>query len=328
MIDSGGMLALVMFACLCAAIMAGYPVAFTLAGVALLFAGIAAILTNAGLIDVFIDPSFVTLLPERMFGLIKNDVLLAVPMFILMGVLLERSRVAEDLLESMGKLFGKTRGGLGLSVILVGALLAASTGIVGATVVTMGLLSLPTMLARGYDARLATGTIAASGTLGQIIPPSIVLVLLGDVMGNAYQEAQQAQGLFAFAPLSVGHLFAGALLPGLGLVVLYMLYAAVTAWLKPDSAPALVEDGPREDGLMFKALKAMVPPVVLILAVLGSILTGLATPTEAAAIGAVGALLLGGLRCCNGPSKGLIIAALFSLAILIILALSGTVFEA
>ncbi|MEO0412753.1 MAG: TRAP transporter large permease subunit [Pseudomonadota bacterium] len=328
MIDSGGMLALVMFGCLCAAIMAGYPVAFTLAGVALLFAGIAAILASAGLIDVFIDPTFVTLLPERIFGLIKNEVLLAVPMFILMGVLLERSRVAEDLLESMGKLFGKTRGGLGLSVILVGALLAASTGIVGATVVTMGLLSLPTMLARGYDTRLATGTIAASGTLGQIIPPSIVLVLLGDVMGNAYQEAQQAQGLFAFAPLSVGHLFAGALLPGLGLVALYMLYVAVIAWLSPERAPALVDDGPREDGLALKAVKAMIPPIVLILAVLGSILTGLATPTEAAAIGAVGALLLGGLRCCDGRGKGLIIAALVSLAVLIILALSGTVFEA
>ncbi len=328
MIDAGGVLALIMFAALCAAIMAGYPVAFTLAGVALAFAGLAAVLANAGVIDVFVDPSFVTLLPERMFGLIKNEVLLAVPMFILMGVLLERSRVARNECRHGIRPGGNRRGGLGLSVILVGALLAASTGIVGATVVTMGLLSLPTMMSRGYDARLATGTIAASGTLGQIIPPSIVLVLLGDVMGNAYQEAQQAQGIFAFAPLSVGHLFAGALLPGLGLVALYMLYAAVTAWLKPESAPPLVGEGEREDGLITKALAAMMPPVVLILAVLGSILTGLATPTEAAAIGAVGALLLGGLRCCDGRLALPIIAALISLAILIVLALSGTVFEA
>lgn len=329
MIDGGGILALIMFACLCAAIMAGYPVAFTLAGVALLFAGIASILSSTGVVDVFMDPGYVMLLPERLFGLIKNEVLFAVPMFILMGVFLERSKVAEDLLETMGKLFGKRRGGLGLSVILVGALLAASTGIVGATVVTMGLLSLPTMLSRGYDARLATGTIAASGTLGQIIPPSIVLVLLGDVMGNAYQEAQQAQGLFAFAPLSVGHLFAGALFPGVGLVALYMLYLGVTAWLKPNSAPAI----PQEDGedmaqLLRKAFSAMVPPVVLILAVLGSILSGLATPTEAAAIGAVGALLLGGLRCSTDGKNGIIIAALIALAVLVYLALSGTVFEA
>lgn len=328
MIDGGGILALIMFACLCAAIMAGYPVAFTLAGVALLFAGLAAILSAAGIVDVFMDPSYVTLLPERMFGLVKNEVLLAVPMFILMGVFLERSKVAEDLLETMGKLFGKRRGGLGLSVVIVGALLAASTGIVGATVVTMGLLSLPTMLARGYDPRLATGTIAASGTLGQIIPPSIVLVLLGDVMGNAYQEAQQAQGLFAFAPLSVGHLFAGALFPGLGLVALYMMYVAVTAWLNPQAAPALeMEEHEDRAALMRKAFSAMLPPVVLILAVLGSILTGLATPTEAAAIGAVGALLLGGLRCFQGRG-GLIVTALLALGVLVFLALSGTVFEA
>lgn len=329
MIDGGGILALVMFACLCAAIMAGYPVAFTLAGVALLFAGIAAILSSTGVVDVFMDPSYVTLLPERMFGLIKNEVLLAVPMFILMGVFLERSKVAEDLLETMGKLFGKRRGGLGLSVVIVGALLAASTGIVGATVVTMGLLSLPTMLSRGYDARLATGTIAASGTLGQIIPPSIVLVLLGDVMGNAYQEAQQAQGLFAFAPLSVGHLFAGALFPGLGLVALYMTYVAITAWLKPEAAPAIEAEG-HEDraALLRKAFSAMLPPVLLILAVLGSILTGLATPTEAAAIGAVGALLLGGLRCSMAGHSKIIITALLALGVLVYLALSGTVFEA
>jgi len=327
--DSGGLLALVMFGCLCAAIMAGYPVAFTLAGVALIFAGLGAALNSAGLIDIFIDPTFVTLLPERVFGLIKNEVLLAVPMFIFMGILLERSKVAEDLLETMGKLFGKRRGGLGLSVILVGALLAASTGIVGATVVTMGLLSLPTMLARGYSPILASGTIAASGTLGQIIPPSIVLVLLGDVMGNAYQEAQQSMGLFAFAPLSVGHLFAGALLPGLGLVGLYMAYLAMTAWLNPTAAPALDGDqGEDYSAILKRAVSAMVPPIVLILAVLGSILTGLATPTEAAAIGAVGAILLGGLRVQSGAKAVLIIIALFALGILVVLALSETVFEA
>jgi tripartite ATP-independent transporter DctM subunit len=211
-----------------------------------------------------------------------------------MGVMLERSRVAEDLLEAMALLFGRLRGGLGLSVTLVGMLLAASTGIVGATVVTMGLLSLPTMLKRGYDPRVSTGVICASGTLGQIIPPSIVLVLLGDVLSSAFQQAQLQQGIFSPKTVSVGDLFVGAVLPGLMLVGLYLLYIAVTAWLRPATMPALPETERMADtaALLLRVLKALVPPFLLIIAVLGSIMGGLATPTEAASVGAVGAILL------------------------------------
>jgi len=207
-------LALLMFAIACAALMAGYGVAFTLGGVSLIFAAI-------GVFTGQFEASFLLALPGRVFPLITRDILMAVPLFVFMGVMLEKSRIAEDLLEAMGDLFGSLRGGLGISVILVGALLAASTGIVGATVVTMGLLSLPTMLKRGYAPSLASGSIAASGTLGQIIPPSIVLVILGDQLSNAYQEAQRSHGLQVVGgggTISVGDLFAGALLPGLILV--------------------------------------------------------------------------------------------------------------
>ncbi len=208
-----------------------------------------------------------------------------------MGVMLEKSRVAEDLLESMSRLFGGLRGGLAISVCVVGALLAASTGIVGATVVTMGLLALPTMLRRGYDPAIATGTLAATGTLGQIIPPSIILVLLGDVMSSAYQQAQLKLGIFSPKTVSVGDLFVGALLPGLLLVVLYILYLIGVALLQPKKLPALpqAELGAIEWGRLARAL---LPPLLLIAAVLGSILAGYATPTEAAAVGALGALLL------------------------------------
>jgi TRAP-type mannitol/chloroaromatic compound transport system permease large subunit len=244
------------------------------------------------------DMTFFGALPSRIYGsAMTNTVLIAVPLFIFMGVMLERSRVAEELLDTMGKLFGNLRGGLGISVAIVGALLAASTGIVGATVVTMGLLSLPTMLRRGYDPSLACGTICASGTLGQIIPPSIVLVLLGDQISNAYVDAQRAIGNWSPEPVSVGDLFAGALLPGLMLVGLYIVYQLFIAWLRPDSAPPVPRDEAEVDGgLARKVLHALVPPVVLIIAVLGSILAGVATPTEAASVGAVGATLLAGLR--------------------------------
>ena len=235
-------------------------------------------------------------LPSRWFGVMVNEVLVAVPLFIFMGVMLERSRLSEQLLETMGLLFGRLRGGLGLSVTIVGMLLAASTGIVGATVVTMGLLSLPTMLKAGYDPKLACGTICAAGTLGQIIPPSIVLVILGDILQGANTEAQLALGNFAPEPVSVVDLFAGALLPGLLLVGLYLAWQIVLAVLRPEASPALVAAGTRPEGLPRRVLVALLPPAFLILAVLGSILFGIATPTELAAVGALGAMLLAALR--------------------------------
>jgi tripartite ATP-independent transporter DctM subunit len=222
-----------------------------------------------------------------------NETLIAVPLFVFMGVMLERSRVAENLLDTMAVLFGPLRGGLGISVTLVGMLLAASTGIVGATVVTMGLLSLPTMLRRHYDPGVSTGIICAAGTLGQIIPPSIILVLLGDVLSAAYQQAQLDQGVYSPETVSVGDLFVGAILPGLFLVVLYLLYLILIAWLQPARVPAIPQqERQQEKRLMLRVIKVLMPPFLLIIAVLGSILGGFATPTEAASVGAIGALLL------------------------------------
>jgi tripartite ATP-independent transporter DctM subunit len=282
-----GAMALLMFLVLCAALMAGYPVAFTLAGVALLFALI-------GAASGTFDPVYLEAFPNRLFGIMGNETLLAVPLFVFMGVMLERSKIAEQLLDSMAALFGRLRGGLAISVLLVGVLLAASTGIVGATVVTMGLISLPLMLKRGYDPKLAAGTVCASGTLGQIVPPSIVLVLLGDQLGHAYQQAQLRQGIFAPKTVSIGDLFAGALLPGLVLVGLYLLYVLWVAWRRPARAPcANIEAGER---VWLRAAGAALPPFLLVLAVLGSILGGIATPTEAAAVGAVGATLFAAMR--------------------------------
>ena len=225
----------------------------------------------------------------------NNVTLIAVPLFVFMGVTLERARIAEELLETLSGLFGSLRGGLGISVTLVGMLLAASTGIVGATVVTMGLLSLPTMLRRGYSPEIATGTICASGTLGQIIPPSIILVMLGDVMTSAYQQAQTEMGVFSPKTVSVGDLFAGALIPGLLLVCLYVLYIVIVAFIRPNVMPAH-EQGSNENTGFLQVLRALLPPLALIFAVLGSILMGVATPTEAAGVGALGALLLATLR--------------------------------
>ena len=287
-----------MIATLCALLMAGYPVAFSLAGTALIFAVI-------GLSFGVFDISYVLPFPQRIFGAVSNTSLIAVPMFILMGVILEKSKIAEELLDEMAKLFGAWRGGLGISVTIVGALLAASTGIVGATVVTMGLLSLPTMLRRGYDPAFAAGSIAAAGTLGQIIPPSIVLILLGDVISNAYQKAQLEQGVFAPEAVSVGDLFAGALIPGVVLVGLYLLYQIFVAVTQPKKAPAIpaAELGSRAD-VWRAAMKTLPPPLLLIVAVLGSILAGVATPTEAASVGAIGALLIAGIRLA--PKHGLL----------------------
>jgi TRAP-type mannitol/chloroaromatic compound transport system permease large subunit len=280
-------LSLIMFATVCGVLMLGFPVAFSLAGTALLFALI------GDMFGVF-DMRLMGGLASRYFGVMVNEVLVAVPLFVFMGVMLERAKIAEQLLETMGFLFGRMRGGLGLSVIFVGMLLAASTGIVGATVVTMGLLSLPTMLKSGYSPKLAAGTICASGTLGQIIPPSIVLVLLGDILQGAYAEAQRAVGNWAPEPVSVIDLFAGAFLPGMLLVVLYMGFIIIKSLIEPQSAPALVAKGETVEGLARRVAVVLAPPAILILAVLGSILAGAATPTEAAAVGSVGALLLAG----------------------------------
>lgn len=280
-------MALFMFLTVCLVLMAGFPVAFTLAGTAILFSGIG-ILT-----DTFNAHDF-GFLSGRLFGIMTNETLVAVPLFVFMGVMLERSKVAENLLDTMALLFGPLRGGLGISVTIVGMLLAASTGIVGATVVTMGLLSLPTMLRRGYSPAVASGTICASGTLGQIIPPSIVLVLLGDVLSSAYQQAQLNMGNYSPDTVSVGDLFAGALIPGLMLVGFYILWLIIVALAKPDAMPAI----PQEErsvsgkGLFLKTAHVLLPPLILIVAVLGSILGGFATPTEAASVGAVGAILL------------------------------------
>jgi TRAP-type mannitol/chloroaromatic compound transport system permease large subunit len=298
-----------MFVSVCGLLLFGFPVAFTLAGTALIFALI------GWALGVF-DMSFFGALPSRIYGsAMTNNILIAVPLFIFMGVMLERSKVAEELLDTMGKLFGQVRGGLGFSVAIVGALMAASTGIVGATVVTMGLLSLPTMLRRGYDQKLACGAICASGTLGQIIPPSIVLVLLGDQISNAYTTAQREMGNWSPEPVSVGDLFAGALLPGLMLVGLYIAYQAVVAFLRPESSPPIPRDeGEAGGAILGKVLHALIPPIVLIIAVLGSILAGVATPTEAASVGAIGATLLAGLRLVElnalPPAQGPIVATL------------------
>ncbi len=272
------MLSLLLVALL-AGLCTGFPVAFVLGGVALAMAGLGMLLGN-------FDPSFLEAFPNRIFGTVGNETLVAVPLFVFMGIMLEKSRIAETLLEAVAALFGNVRGGLVVAVLLVGAILAASTGIVGATVVAMGLISLPTMLRHGYDPKLACGAICASGTLGQIIPPSLVLVLLGDQLGNAYQQAQLKQGIYAPDTVSVGDLFAGALLPGLALVGCYLVYVLWVAWRHPERAPLPREPMSRS---LPSLLRAMLPALALILAVLGSILFGIATPTEAAAVGAVGA---------------------------------------
>lgn len=277
-------LAFIMFLVVIMILMTGYPVAFTLAGVSLAFAFI-------GTFTQGFDHSLMHALPSRIFGIMNNETLIAVPLFVFMGVTLERSKIAENLLDTMSLLFGSLRGGLGYSVVFVGLLLAASTGIVGATVVTMGLLSLPTMLKRNYDPALSCGVICASGTLGQIIPPSIILVLLGDVISSAYQQSQLDQGIFSPETVTVSDLFAGAILPGILLVAIYILYLFYLAITKPNLMPATKNSNPQVN-LFTRCCSALFPPIALIIAVLGSIIGGLATPTEAASVGAIGALLL------------------------------------
>jgi tripartite ATP-independent transporter DctM subunit len=282
-----GLMALGLFAAIGLALMAGYPVAFTLSGVALMFASL-------GIMTGTFDPVFLEAFPNRIYGIMTNETLIAVPVFVFMGVMLERSRLADQLLQSLAQLMRGTPGGLGVAVVLVGAMMAASTGIVGATVVTMGLISLPTMLKKGYSPEVATGTICASGTLGQIIPPSIVLVMLADVLSNAYQQAQLRMGSYSPETISVGELFAGALVPGLILVMAYLLYIVVLARLRPGLMPP--DETDEEDRVSIGRLLLLISgPMLLIVAVLGSILGGIATPTEAAAVGAVGAMVLAGI---------------------------------
>jgi tripartite ATP-independent transporter DctM subunit len=280
----GEVLSLVMFVVACGVLMLGFPVAFTLGGVALAFAALGAEL------GVF-KWQLLSALPSRYFGVMTNELLVAVPLFIFMGVVLERAKIAENLLQTIGLCFGRLRGGLALAVVIVGMLLAASTGVVGATVVTMGLLSLPAMRQAGYDPKLACGTICAAGTLGQIIPPSIVLILLGDILQGAYTQAQMELGNWAPEPVSVVDLFAGALIPGVLLVFAYMAWIIFIAWRKPASAPALTaaED---DMALGLRLLKAMLAPALLIVSVLGAFFAGVATPTEGAAFGATGAMII------------------------------------
>lgn len=283
--ETADFMSIMLLITLCGMMLLGFPVAFTLSGVAVLFALI------GNLIGEF-DMIFYAAVPSRFFGVMSNEILVAVPLFVFMGIMLERSRVAEDLLKTMGQCFGRVPGGLGISVTLVGMLLAASTGIVGATVVTMGLLSLPTMLRAGYDHKLACGTICASGTLGQIIPPSIALVILGDALAGTYSESQMAKGNFMAEPFSVIDLFVGALFPGLTLVALYIAWLILTAIFRPETCPPYYEEEIKLRHLSVQIVKAILPPAFLVVAVLGSILGGLATPTEAASFGGVGATLL------------------------------------
>jgi len=289
--SSGGgeFLALGLFVAVCAATLLGFPVAFTLAGTSLLFAGFGYLLGH-------FDPILLVGLAPRYFGVMTNETLVAVPIFVFMGLVLERSGIAEHLLLTMGQLFGRRSGGLGFAVVIVGAILAASTGVVGATVVTMGLISLPAMLRAGYDKRLACGAICASGTLAQIIPPSTVLILVADILTGVNQEAQLELGNFSPRPVSVGDLFAGAILPGLLLVLLYLAFVAWTAWRNPERAPALPMSAAERRELPGRLLVSLLAPLLLILAVLGSILAGIATATESASLGAVAVLAFAALR--------------------------------
>ncbi|ETA49536.1 TRAP transporter large permease [Ponticoccus alexandrii] len=318
----GEILAALMFFGVIGFLLLGFPVAFTLAGVSLLFGAV-------GMSFGVFDPSNFGSLPNRYIGFMTNEVLVAVPLFIFMGVMLERSQIAEQLLMTMGKLFGNLRGGLGFSVILVGAMLAASTGVVGATVVTMGLISLPAMLRAGYDPKLATGVICASGTLGQIVPPSTVLIFMGDMLSGINSQVQMAKGNFAPVPVSVGDLFAGALLPGMLLVGLYLAWVLFKAVTDPASCPATPVPAAERGQLGREVLVALVPPMLLILAVLGSILGGIATPTEAASVGAVGAMILAAIRwrLSFGVLKSTIVSTATITSMVFVILLGASVFS-
>ena len=311
-------LAVLMVVAVCGFLFFGYPVALTLGGVSLVFAAL-------GHITGTMSFSFLGALPQRIFGVMTNEVLLAIPLFIFMGVMLERSRIAEELLETMGRLFGALRGGLGVSVAIVGTLLAAAKGVVGATTVTMGLIVLPTMLRHGYDKRLAAGTVAATATLAQIFPPATVLVLLGDQLSTAYQSAQLQQGNFAPSSVTVSDLFAGALIPAFALVAMYILYLIAMAVFFPKTSPAIPPEpgAPKGFALVGRLIAVLVAPLLLILAVLGSILGGIATPTEAASVGAVGAILLAAVKGTLGAALGPVVQRTTQVTCMIFVILIG-----
>jgi tripartite ATP-independent transporter DctM subunit len=277
-------LSIIMFFTTLGLLLFGFPVAFTLAGAALIFGfiGEAMEIFNFRMIGFF---------PQRIFGTMINEPLVAVPLFIFMGIMLEKTKIAAGLLQSIGELFGSTKGGLGIGVVLVGMLLAASTGIVGATVVTMGMLSLPSMMKAGYDQKIATGTICAAGTLGQIIPPSIVLVLLATILQGANEEAALLRGELAPDPVTAIDLFAGALMPGLLLVAMFVIFIYFYARIFPTACPPIQTSKSRTQ-IYLDAFKSVFPPIILIVLVLGSILFGVATPTESASVGAVGAAII------------------------------------
>ena len=281
-------LAIVMFLTTLGLLLFGFPVAFTLAGTALLFGFL------GDFLEIF-NFRMLGFFPQRIFGTMINEPLVAVPLFIFMGIMLEKTKIAAGLLQSIGELFGATKGGLGIGVVIVGMLLAASTGIVGATVVTMGMLSLPSMMKAGYDQKIATGTICAAGTLGQIIPPSIVLVLLATILQGANEEAAMLVGNLAPDPVTAIDLFAGAILPGLMLVVLFIIFIFFYARINPLSCPP-VETTRSRGEIYIEAAKSVIPPITLIVLVLGSILFGIATPTESASVGAVGAAMIALLK--------------------------------
>ena len=281
-------LAIIMFLTTLGLLLFGFPVAFTLAGTALLFGFI------GDFLEIF-NFRMLGFFPQRIFGTMINEPLVAVPLFIFMGIMLEKTKIAAGLLQSIGELFGATKGGLGIGVVIVGMLLAASTGIVGATVVTMGMLSLPSMMKAGYDQKIATGTICAAGTLGQIIPPSIVLVLLATILQGANEEAAMLVGNLAPDPVTAIDLFAGAILPGLMLVVLFIIFIFFYARINPLSCPP-VETTRSRGEIYIEAAKSVIPPITLIVLVLGSILFGIATPTESASVGAVGAAMIALLK--------------------------------
>lgn len=312
-------LAVALVVAVCAALAAGYPVALTLGGVSL---AVALVGHGLGLMPM----GLLGAIGPRVFGVVTNETLMAIPLFIFMGVMLERTRVAEDLLDAMGRVFGARAGGLGIAVVFVGVLLAAAKGVVGATTVTMGLIVLPSMLRHGYDPRLAAGTVAATATLAQVFPPATVLVLLGDQIANSWQAAQLAKGNFAASPVTIADVFAGAIVPGLALVALYLAFLIAVAWWRPAWSPPLAAetDGPRGMALAARVLRALVAPVALIAVVLGSILGGVATPTEAAAIGAAGAIGLGAYRnAATARERGWALAAALALMALIILRAGG-----
>lgn len=321
-LNVGDILSIFLFLSVLGTLLIGYPIAITLAGTSLIFAIIG---HHLGAFDYAILNS----LPLRYLGVMTNDVLVAVPLFIFMGLILEKSGLAEALLTTMGQLFGPLRGGLAFSVVVVGALLAASTGVVGATVITMGLISLPAMLKAGYCPRLATGTIGASSTLAQIIPPSTVLIFTGDLLAGVNQTAQLKLGNFAPDPISVGDLFAGALIPGFMLVGLFMLWVLYKAVFQPETVPALIMTPEQRKGLPIRVIVVLVPPLILIVAVLGSILFGFATPTESASVGAVGAMILAALnrRLSFATIRYAALGTMITTSIIFVIVLAASLFS-